>query len=383
MTKINCEICGAQVHSIQIHLRDEHPDTNIAEYREQYPEAPLLSDLAKEQIKKSKKETSKTSMSVAAKVVDFSKEDHTMEPLHKTFGLGKVKAALNGKGDAIPIKVFKDSDYNDLVPEADSRYIFNIELLKTVLLGLEFNIPTYLWGHAGVGKSTIFEQIAHNTNRPYYRVQHTANTEESHIVGQTLANEDGTYFEPGPLALAMKNGWLYNADEYDFAHASILAVYQPVLEGKSLVIKEAPPEWRVVKPHPNFRFVATGNTNGSGDEHALYVGTNIGNAANYSRFGIVEMVDYMPKKQEIAILINQAGLVAKDAEKVIDFAGEIRKAFDKGDMTSTVGPRELINASRIGVKRGSWTTGLKLSFINRLGSVDRETALGIAQRIFG
>jgi len=378
--KITCEICGAKIHSVQLHLSQLHPEVSLEEYKLSYPEAELFSDKAKEAIAA---KSEKTKMSVAAKVMDFSKEDHNMEPMHQVFGLGKVKAALNGKGEGIPIRVFKTAGDADMIPEADENYIFSIELLKTVLLGLEFAIPTYLWGHAGVGKSTIFEQIAHYTNRPYFRVQHTANTEESHIVGQTLANAEGTYFEPGPLALAMKNGWLYNADEYDFAHASILAVYQPVLEGKSLVIKEAPPEWRVVKPHPNFRFVATGNTNGSGDEHALYVGTNIGNAANYSRFGIVEHVDYMPKEQEISVLVSQASLMRPDAEKIIDFATEIRKAFDKGNMSATVGPRELINASRIGVRRASWTTGLKLSFINRLGSVDRETALGIAQRIFG
>ena len=37
----------------------------------------------------------------------------------------------------------------------------------------------------------------------------------------------------------MKHGWVYLADEYDFAFPQILGVYQPVLEGEALVIKEA------------------------------------------------------------------------------------------------------------------------------------------------
>jgi cobaltochelatase CobS len=382
-SKIKCRICGAEVHSIQLHLRDRHPERTIKDYESDYPGSPLLSETAKTHM--AKKETVTTDMTGAAAAVIplVSDNDSTMQPMHQVFKLGSVKAAMNARGKAILIPVFGSTEHDDMIPDIDTGYIFSINLLKTCLLGLDLNIPTYTWGHAGVGKSTVHEQIAAHTRRPYIRIQHTANTEEAHIVGQTLANEDGTYFEPGPLPLAMRNGWTYNADEYDFAHASILAVYQPVLEGKSLLIKEAPEPWRVVKPHPNFRFVATGNTNGSGDESGLYIGTNIGNAANYSRFGIVEHVPYMPKKQEAQVLVNQAGIVKEDAEKLVQFANDIRKAFDKGSMGGTIGPRELIYAGKIGLRRGSWRVGLTLSFINRLGEVDRETADGVAQRVFG
>lgn len=68
----------------------------------------------------------------------------------------------------------------------------------------------------------------------------------------------------------MKHGWVYLADEYDFAFPQILGVYQPVLEGEALVIKEATPEWRRITPHERFAFIGTGNTNGSGDETGLY-----------------------------------------------------------------------------------------------------------------
>ncbi|NQZ54736.1 MAG: AAA family ATPase [Piscirickettsiaceae bacterium] len=385
MSKITCRLCGEEVHSIQLHLRDAHENASLEDYQESYPDAPVLSEKAKERLARNKTvETVEIEMATAAKVIDIKSIDgFSMKPLAETFGLGRAKAALSKKGESIPIRVFDIGRDSEMIPDNDNGYIFNIDLLKTTLMGLELNIPVYLWGHAGVGKSTVLEQIASHTKRPYIRVQHTANTEESHIVGQTLANESGTYFEPGPLALAMKHGWMYNADEYDFAHASILAVYQPVLEGKSLVIKEAPPEWRIVQPHADFRFVATGNTNGSGDETGLYIGTNMGNAANYSRFGIIQNVEYMPAKQEAQVIVSQAGIVSEDAQKLIQFATDIRKAYDAGTMSATIGPRELIYAAKIGFMKGSWTAGLQLSFVNRLGSVDRETAAGVAQRIFG
>jgi cobaltochelatase CobS len=199
-----------------------------------------------------------------------------------------------------------------------------------------------------------------------------------------LARDGSTYFEPGPLALAMKHGWVYCADEYDFAMPAVLAVYQPVLEGEPLYIKEAPPEWRHIVPHPNFRFVATGNTNGSGDETGLYQGTQLGNAANYSRFAVTEEVGYMAPKIEAAVVAQQSGAAISDAERVVDFANEVREAFKASRISATISPRELIAAAKVGLVKGSdWRTGLKLAFTNRLPRVDKETVEQFAQRVFG
>lgn len=389
--KIECGICGARIHAVQKHLRDDHPEISLEDYKRDYPEAPLLSESAKRIIEERQRAAavqaaapSKVEM-VSAAVVPLHKGGSMSKcALHDTFKLGKVKAALNARGDGIPISVFeRGGEHDDYVPDIDSAYIFNINLLKTVMLGVELNMPVYLWGHAGVGKTTIIEQICAHTGRPWIRVQHTGNTEESHILGQWTVRNGETVFELGPLPTAMINGWVYVADEYDFAFPSVTAVYQSVLEGKSLIIKEAPKELRIIRPHANFRFVGTGNTNGSGDETGLYQGTNLQNAANYERFAIVERVEYMPKAQEEAILINQTGIMKEDAKKLVDFATQIRDAYDSKKVTMTISPRTLIYASKLGMARNDFKVGLSQSFVNRLSSVDRETASAIAQRIFG
>lgn len=383
MTKILCQLCNEPVHSIQLHLKESHPEVSVDQYREDHPDASLLSEAAKGRVDRVKKERIAMAGASTAEVIKPT-FGASKQAMNEVFDLGRSKAAMSAKGSPISITVMsKTGEHVDLIPDKDDRYIFPIDLLKNVLLGLELAIPVYLWGHAGVGKSTMYEQVCARTNRPYSRVQHTANTEECHIVGQILANESGTYFEPGPLSIAMRYGHVYNADEYDFAHASVLAVYQPVLEGKPLVIKEAPPEWRVVKPHKDFRFVATGNTNGSGDDTGLYNGTNLGNAANYSRFGITEYVQYMPKKQEAAVIASQTGIAKEDSELLVSFATKIRDSFDSKNMTATIGPRELIYSARLGLMKASWRKGIDLAFVNRLSEIDREVASGIAQRVFG
>ncbi len=392
-SKIVCRICGAETHAIQLHLKNDHPEVSIEEYTAKYPDAPLLSALAKRKLEE--REAAKGAAAPATTKVDMAgtnaanvtalapKGGNMKKAFNEVFNLGRLKAALSSKGEPIPITVLSAHDHADMVPQASDAYVYDIDELKNVILALELNIPTYVWGHKGSGKTELFEQIAARTNRPVVRVQHTVNTEESHIVGQWTVKGGQTVFELGPLPLAMQNGWMYCADEYDFALPSVLSVYQAVLEGKSLMIKEADADNRIIKPHPNFRFCATGNTNGSGDETGLYQGTNLQNSANYDRFGMVIHKQYMKKADESRILQNQVGLTKEDADKLVEFAALVRDAYDGAKISDVISPRTLIYASKIGVKRGSFRQGLTLSFTNKLSKIDREVVDGLAQRIFG
>ncbi len=383
MEQIECRICGAKVHAMAIHLRDDHPDTTLEEYQAKYPDAPLLSEIAKKRIEEKRKKAESEKESVEMAKLEAASATSSRKEMHVLFNLGKAKAAMRPDGTPVMVEVLDDGDWSMQVPEVDPNYIFPIDQLKTGLSALALKIPAFFWGHAGTGKTTLWEQICAKTNRPMIRIQHTGATEESHILGSMAANVDGTYFDPGPLPLAMKYGWIYLADEYDAGFPQSMMVYQPVLEGKPLVIKEAPAdsEWRVVHPHPNFLIVATGNTNMSGDESGLYQGTNIQNAANAERFGIVEEMPYMPKKQETAVVAAQGGISREDAERLVEFAHKVRDAYNGKKIKATLGPRVLINAAKIAVARASFMKGLEFAFINRLSTKDREVVTQLAQRI--
>lgn len=376
---IACAECGAKVHAIKIHLRDGiHGGMTVEEYQAKFPNAPLMSAYAEHLVETRKSEGEKAAVAAATKSGHSGKR-----ALHEVFDLGAVKGAMNARGNAIMINVFNRAEFSDLVPDVDDGYVYDIPCLKDALLALELNIPLYVWGHTGTGKTTLLEQICARTGRPVVRVQHTVNTEESHIVGQLLARDGGTYFEPGPLYVAMRDGLTYIADEYDFAMPSVLSVYQAVLEGKPLVIKEAPADMRVVKPHPEFRFTATGNTNGAGDETGLYLGTSMQNSANYDRFGMVIKKDYMPNAEEVKILRNQGGLEEEDAKRMVSFATKVREAHSAGKCSVPISPRTLIFASVIGVCRSDLRTGIERSFLSKLNSVDRKVCEDLAQRILG
>lgn len=386
-TPIQCRICGGQIHAVKTHLERDHKDWTVERYQQEYPDAPMLSEFMKAKIAERKRELSGEAPAEAARTemaeaVPLSLPA-TKRPFHEVFGLDADKKTLSAKGKPIPINVFAPHSQQDYVPAIDEGYVFDPEELKDVVLGFELDMPVFVWGHKGSGKTELFEQVCARTNRPLLRVQHTVNTEESHIVGQWTVKGGHTVFELGPLPMAMLNGWTYLADEYDFGLPNVLSVYQPVLEGKPLVIKEADAANRIVRPHPNFRFVATGNTNGSGDETGLYQGTSIQNSANFDRFGVTIHKKYMSEKDEIRILRQKAGLVEDDAKKLAQFARQVREAYDGSKISDIISPRALINGARLGVSKASFSKGIALAFTNKLSKVDQAVVNGLAQRIFG
>lgn len=395
--RITCMIDGKLTHSIQTHIKEFHPEWTVERYQTEYPGEPLLSKFAEAKLAeiraRKQKEQSPLQQNLEANSPQRTKVAASIQrkAFHEIFGLGSVPSAMNEKtGQPIPISVFEGHDSTDdaLIPDIDPNYVFNIELLKMVIIALELNMPMMAWGYHGTGKTTQFEQACARTKRPFLRVQHTANTEESEVIGQWVINQVNgasiTEFQLGPLPTAMINGYTYCADEYDFASPAVIALYQPVLEGKALYIKNAPAALRMIRPHPQFRFVATGNTNGGGDETGLYQGTQIQNAANYSRFRITEEVTYMEPKLEAAVVAGQAAIEKKEADRLVQFANLVREMFKAGKIGTTISPRELISAGMLGrVRGGKFRQGLNSAFINRLSRVDKEAVGQVAQRIFG
>lgn len=398
--KIACKWCGSKVDIMGVHFFKKEcrlmpeevsnmgPIEILKAYEQKFPDAPVLSEKGKAIIEAKRlkeKEMGKAKDTPAAAAAYASFEEYKTEKVaaHELLGL-ELSQLCTAMGNPIKLTVNVNTPFPEHIPAINKNYVFSdLELVRDVIMMLELSIPGFLWGHAGVGKTTIVQQICALMNRPVVRAQHTASTEESHITGQILVKSGATYFEPGLLALAMRCGWVYLADEYDFAYPQILGIYQPVLEGEPLVIKEATPDWRRVNPHSSFAFIGTGNTNGSGDETGLYQGTNIMNAANFSRFGIVTRVNYLPRKQEEAILIK-AGLDEEFAGKMVKFADLIRQAYESHNISQPIGPRELICAAQVGFARGGdFKAGLTKAFINKLPSISAKAAEEIVQRVFG
>lgn len=388
--KIMCHLCGVEVHQIATHLERMHNDLSVEQYAEKFPHAELVSEAVRT-LTNMRAKTAATKPALKAVPNDdpvfADLGDRTIRTFNRVFGIPDTVAAARRTDDRGPIPIVvmtqRPKGYEDMLPEIDKGYIFPINETKLVLLGIEKRFNIYLVGHAGTGKSSLIDQVHARTGRAVMRVQHTVNTEETHILGQYTLRDGSTVWEPGPLQICMKYGLTYLADEYDRGTPHVLSVYQAVLEGKALVTKEAPPEWRIVKPHDDFRFCATGNTNGAGDNTGLYNATLQGDYANFERFGMMIEIGWMPRDQEASVIRAQSGCPAPIAVKLVDFAHAVRKEADANRISSPVSPRSLINAAKIGVCLSNFSAGVNHAIAMRMNPVDREAVTRLSQRFLG
>jgi cobaltochelatase CobS len=384
---ISCELCGQSIHAVQVHLSKEHgPEDSdpctFAEYKERFPEAKLLSPIAERKLAERKADSSAVTETTEACKTSMA----------DLFRLKKVAGATRANGDPIMISVMSQEESNEQIPSYRSDYVYNVDILKTFLMGFEIGRPMYAFGHSGTGKSSLFSQICSATKRAMIRLQHSKNTQEFHIIGQWIVVSEihngeaisVMKFQPGPLAVAMRYGYTFLADEFDRAYPSVTSVYNGVLEGNGepLNIPDAPDEWRIVKPHENFRFVATGNTNGSGDDTGLYQATVQQDAATFERFSIVQEISHLPPEQEVAVIRSRAKVKAKDAEAIVKFATAIRGRFPM-DVSLNLGSRVLVSIAENGVMKGDFAKGAALAYTNRLPSDERKAVNDLAQRYFG
>lgn len=299
-------------------------------------------------------------------------------------------ATVEGMTTHLP--VLEDVDH-PLVPETEHTYILreqegdvsDVELVSFAMEDEDFFV--ILEGEAGVGKNMSVSALAEAANWPMTRVNFGVGTTYSELVGRYAPVENGgmedqtverveainrtasrledrgvtgeealelaskaipeeSSFEwkDGILTKAVKNGWIFVADEINAADASELMPINGLVEDRSsryLTIEERS---EVIKPHPRFRFVATQNPSG-------YAGVGELNDAFQSRSYVIEY-DYLPAEAELAILKDRTDIIEnvgeESAKNLIQFANDIRKQEQSGNTyLSKISSRELLKTAKL------------------------------------
>ena len=210
-------------------------------------------------------------------------------------------------------------------PATDHEYIFHESSRDVVVWFLNPQEPLYVFGPCGCGKSTCIKQLAARLNYPVFEVTGHGRLEFAELVGHLTVKNGTMTFEYGPLALAMRYGAIILLNEIDLTSPEIAAGLNSVLDGSPLCIAENGGE--LIVPHPMFRFVATANTNGGGDDTGLYQGTQRQNLAWLDRFTICE-VGYPAADVEKSLLARRfPSLPESLCATMVDYANEVRKLF--------------------------------------------------------
>lgn len=210
-------------------------------------------------------------------------------------------------------------------PEIDPDYIFHEASRDIIVWFLNPSDPLYVFGPTGCGKTSCIKQLAARLNYPVFEVTGHGRLEYGDMVGHLTVQNGNMAFEYGPLSLAMRYGGLFLLNEIDLTSPEVAAGLNSILDGSPLCISENGGE--LIQRHSLFRFAATANTNGGGDETALYQGTQRQNLAFTDRFMLCE-IDYPKASVEEKLLKERfPALPANLCETMVKFANEIRKLF--------------------------------------------------------
>lgn len=178
------------------------------------------------------------------------------------------------------------------------------EMLNDVI----HNIPLYLAGPAGTGKSFIAMQIAEALDLDFYCAN--AVTDTVTLTGFMDAN---SRFNETEFYKAFTKGGVFLLDEIDASIPEVL-----VLLNNALANKVFPFPNGKVKASPDFHVIATGNTYGTGGDD-VYTGRYQIDGATLDRFSFYE-VNYDERIENT---------LAENDDELINFIHSFRKAVKK------------------------------------------------------
>jgi len=324
----------------------------------------------------------------------MNKEGYNLDDVNMESGepTGKQPTvSLGGYDVTLHLPELKNIDH-PLVPQVKDDYMMREISGKTDLEVLSFAINdsdffAMLEGEAGTGKNFSIDTVCAESNWPRVRVNFSISTSYESLVGRFAPTgdenvENETYnraeviesvsdrlckssteisnvqeivqnsipeantfqWVDGLLTKAVKNGWMFVADEINAADADEIMALNGLTEDRDsryLTIEE---KSEVIEPHERFRFVATRNP-------VSYAGTTDMNSALESRAYIIEY-DYHEKDALIEIIKNRTDIVANESEasliSLVDLAQAIREQEQQGTQYVTkVSTRDLIKIGRL------------------------------------
>ena len=308
----------------------------------------------------------------------------------------QVSAAFNVNANKdLTVEAFKEP--SPFTPAIDANYQFRPELLRDLLAWWKLRERTddglFLTGPTGSGKSSAINQVAARLNWPVQQVNGHSRMEMSELIGHLIVLDGDMVWQDGPLTTAYRHGHLFILDELDLLDPGVTAGLNGIVEGRPLVLAGNGGE--VVHPHPDFRFVCTGNTNGGGDSTGLHQGTMQQNVALMDRMWVV-YVDYPTKEQELAILkAATPDLTTAIIETMIDVANDVRNVYIgtrrdngvEGDCEVTLSTRTLIRWANLSWffqgRPNALSYALDRALGNRATPTTRSFLQEIVQRRFG
>ncbi|MGB6329057.1 MAG: CbbQ/NirQ/NorQ/GpvN family protein [Halarcobacter sp.] len=202
------------------------------------------------------------------------------------------------------------------------------------------NLPILIKGPTGCGKTRFIEHMGEKLNKEVYTVICHDDLSAADLVGRHLINENGTYWQDGPLTKAVRNGGICYLDEIIEARKDTTVVLHSLADYRRVLPIDRTGE--VIEAHPDFMLVVSYNP---GYQNVLK-----GMKPSTKQRFISLSFNYPEAQIEKAIIIKESEISEDIAQKLVEIAAEIRQLTDS-DIQEAVSTRLLIYAAKL-IKKG-------------------------------
>lgn len=204
----------------------------------------------------------------------------------------------------------------------------------------QLRLPLLLKGPTGSGKSRFVEYMANELEKKLITVSCHEETSATDLIGRFIIKGAETIWIDGPLTIAVKNGFILYLDEIAEARPDVIVAIHSLTDHRRELFIDKLGE--TIKAHPDFILVASFNPGYQKGFKELKPSTR-------QRFVAITF-DYPKPKIEAEILINETGISADLAHKLVAIGTKIRNLNELG-LTETVSTRLLVDAGKL-IKNG-------------------------------
>lgn len=244
---------------------------------------------------------------------------------------------------------------------------YNQSVVAGIRACINLNESVMLIGETGTGKTTLVSELAKEQEKVLHRVSVNGSMSVDEILGKWLAKDGSTYWIDGILTRAVREGHWVIFDEINAMLPEMgFALHSLLDDARTITLAEKDGE--LIKAHPDFRFF--GGMNPSED----YAGTKEVNMALMSRFAGVFYIDVFPVEQEVKVL-KRHNVTDSIANKLVNLAFQLRELRKKGDMSTFVSTRDIIQAGKLATSGLNFDQAVLFAVFNKLTEEER-TDLG-------
>ncbi len=200
----------------------------------------------------------------------------------------------------------------------------------------ENRLPLLLKGPTGTGKSRFVEHMAARLNKPLITVACHEETSSTDLIGRYIIKGAETLWLDGPLTRAVREGTIIYLDEIAEARPDVIVAIHPLTDHRRQLYIDKLGE--TLQAHPDFMLVASFNPGYQRGFKELKPSTK-------QRFVAIDF-QYPEPEAEREILVNETGIDANTAKKLVRIAGKIRNLNELG-LSETVSTRLLVDAAKL------------------------------------